>query len=65
MNKLLHYVALFCLLSLVGWGTLEAQETGPVVEGGVLISWSGASGQVTIPDNVTEIAPNVFGSAPQ
>lgn len=44
MNKLLHYVALFCLLSLVGWGTLEAQETGPVVEGGVLISWSGASG---------------------
>lgn len=60
MNKLLHYVALFCLLSLVGWGTLEAQETGPVVEGGVLISWSGASGQVTIPDDVTEIAPNVF-----
>lgn len=60
MKKSLHYVALLCLLSLVGWGTLEAQETGPVVVDGVLTSWSGASGIVTIPDDVTEIAPNVF-----
>ncbi|WP_314824752.1 hypothetical protein [Porphyromonas endodontalis] len=46
MNKLLHYVALFCLLSLVGWGTLEAQETGPVVEGGGphLVEWSIGAG---------------------
>ncbi len=60
MTKLLHYVVLLCLLTLVGWGTLEAQETGPVVVDGVLTSWSGASGIVTIPDDVTEIAPNVF-----
>lgn len=60
MNRLLHYVALLCLFFLIGWGAAKAQEAGPVVKDGVLTSWSGASGVVTIPDNVTEIAPNVF-----
>lgn len=60
MTKLLHYVSLLCLLSLVGWSTARAQEAGPIVVNGVLTSWSGASGEITIPDEVTEIAPNVF-----
>ncbi len=37
-----------------------AQEGGPVVDNGVLRSWTAARGAIKIPDGVTELADNLF-----
>ena len=51
-------ITLFFLLSLLAttFGVVKAQT----VQDGVLISWPMASGDIKMPDEVVEIAPNCF-----
>ena len=52
----LQWIALMTFAALLMCMSMNAQT----VENGVLVSWSNASGEITIPQGVTKIASQVF-----
>lgn len=53
MKKLLFFFMFFCFATV-------GATAAPVIENGVLISWTDASGYIEIPDEITAIGDNVF-----
>ena len=59
-NRILSTLLVLCMVMMLLPGIALAEDSGFIIENGVLTKYSGFGGDVTIPDNVTQIGDYAF-----